>query len=258
MKVSAGLFAVLNHGGWLRQAWLGLTPLVFVLVGGGGLHFAAAHTGDPGAGGATPHQIEPGSDGPLELKPIQTRGKRLGITLLSAAVWNAIAWALFLRLYANYKRIGTGLFPLSMAGLFAALGAMFLVGCFYTFLQLFSPEPKVRLSKSSLRLGESATLSWDFPDNARIDELTLSLVAQETITTPNRDRSTTSTQRELEKIVLVQENRLRVGSGSVPFTLPKKITRERRGSGPVQWQVHLWAKGSWNVRLAEEYRLPVR
>jgi len=223
------------------------------------MFFAAVR--DPGVGGPTPHQIEPGSDhadGPLELKPIQTRGKRLVITLLSAAIWNAIAWPLLFRMYANYKRDSAGLIPFSLAGLFALLGAMFVLGCFYTFLQLFSPEPRVRLSKSFLRLGESATLSWEFPDTARIAELTLSLVAQETITTPNRDRTTTTTQRELEKIVLVQEkDRLQVRSGSVPFTLPERITKERRGGGPVQWQVNLWAKGSWNVRLTEEYSLPV-
>src|SRR5689334_7900750 len=135
----------------------------------GSLYFASAYMGDP-AGGAAQDGIEPGRDrdeSPLELKPIQTRGKRLGITLLSAVVWNAIAWALFLRLYANYKRDGAGLIPLSLASLFALLGAMFLVGCFYTFLQLFSPEPKVRLGKSSLRPGETATLSWEFPDTAR-------------------------------------------------------------------------------------------
>jgi hypothetical protein len=118
----------------------------------------------------------------MELKPIQTRGQRLAITLLSATVWNAIAWTLFFRVYANYEREGAGFLPLSMAGIFALLGPTFILGCFYTFLQQFSPVPRVRLSKSLLRLGELAALCWEFPNTDRIAELTLSLVAQEVIT----------------------------------------------------------------------------
>jgi hypothetical protein len=69
--------------------------------------------------------------------------------------------------------------------------------------------------------------------------------------------STTTTPREIEKTVLVQEKgHLRILSGSVPFTLPERLTEERRGAGPIHWQVNLWAKGSWYVRLAEEYSLP--
>ena len=189
--------AVLNRG-FSPTMLFGLIPLVFVVVGIGGM-VGVARAARRKARRLTQADWLPEPStlqaqeldneyrltvapqgGPVVLKARHGRlGKFLGV-LLFAAIWNGVVSAFLVNVIRSFQRgrpeWGLTLFLIP----FVLVGLGTLVAVVYQFLALFNPRAKLTLGSARITLGSSAPLSWEiFGRVERIGTLTLTLKGRE-------------------------------------------------------------------------------
>ena len=225
--------AVLKRG-FHAKLLLALLPLVFLLIGVGGLAGALRSnlvTGDRAALPRLAQRPLRASDdvallrvsdsGRAVLTPkYSPKGKFIGV-MLFALIWNVII-LVFVASIANGFRRGdpswVGLFVLLP---FLAIGLGLAGGAVYQFLALFNPRPTLELSSTTIPLGTAAALSWSFSgQTSRIDEFTVTLRGVEEAkyrkgTSTCTDR-TTFYEMELYRTSSANE----IASGQVGFVVP--------------------------------------
>ncbi len=188
--------AVLDRG-FSSVLWFGLIPLVFALVGGGGL-YAALRGKLPGAtshapkaayafssaarydgAGWFPVAAGPDAASARTLEPSASpRAKLIGLVFV-ALFWNGII-SVFL---INQTWSGIGLFMGLFLLPFVAVGLGLIGGVVYQAFALFNPRPRITISRGVARPGDTVEISWDFTGRIdRLQHLALSLEGREEAT----------------------------------------------------------------------------
>lgn len=155
--------------GWSNMAWIALVPLIFMLVGGGGMFFAVTHWARARHGTITPigrpkSRATRAADlswlpdladraGPCELKPQKSPlAKFIGAAFV-AILWNGIAGAIWWF---------TGHWFLL---LFLAFGLIIVAVAVHAGLAMFNAQPHLVIADPSIPLGGRLELDWQLIGN---------------------------------------------------------------------------------------------
>lgn len=161
------------------EMWLGLIPLAFVAVGAVGLVWALRQRTPKVAKPARPEAAAlasawPGGVGARTRTPtgpvvLRSTGSRLGKfvgSVLIAAFWNGILSVFIGEVVRSFQR-GRPEWGLTVFMIPFVLVGLILVGYVgYSFLLLFAPGVKLRLSAGAVPLGGSADLEWEITGRA--------------------------------------------------------------------------------------------
>ncbi len=178
--------------------WFALIPLVFMVVGGGGVLYALfakaertpTYPGRRPAGGIS-SGARPGISASTRRSPAGTqvlapktsvRGKIIG-TLFVAVFWNGIT-SVFVVLAIRGWMDGEGSIFLTLFMVpFVLVGLFLIVGFFHSLMAAFNPRVTITLHSDALRLGDEVKLHWAFTGNPRkIQRFTLTLTGTESAT----------------------------------------------------------------------------
>jgi hypothetical protein len=211
---------------------LGLIPVVFLLVGAGGLVWAVragrrareAAMSPVTAGSASPFGVEPPAGaglGPLELRSaLSPMGKLLGLGF-AALFWNGIVSVFLWQVVATWRSgqpngcLTAFLIPFVLVG----LGLIF--GVFRQFLVLFNPRCSLTLSPGVLAPGEGTYLQWRLEgSSSRVRRLRITLEGREEAR--YRRGTDTYTDRETFASVTVVDSTqpFEIANGSTGFSVP--------------------------------------
>lgn len=232
--------AVLHPGPAGAERWLGLIPLVFALVGLGGLvgtWRAMARTK------ATPSLTEPGirSSGPLILTPRNTPVAKLAVAVGIAAFWNGIVSVFVVQLIEEYTAgafpIGLTLFLLPFVAI--GLGLLGMVG--YQVLALRNPRPRLTLDQAGLTPGQKYRLAWQMAgDVRRLSRLSICLVGRE-IATYRRGTSTAKDEHKFYTRELFASERVNdMEAGVVDLELPRRAMHSfKSDNNQIEWFIQV-------------------
>jgi hypothetical protein len=242
--------------GFSPVMWFGLIPMVFVLVGVGGmvgtLRRARQRRSCAGqaewlpqtshldaASGHNLYAETLGTDtGPVILKPGCGRfGKFFGI-LIFGLLWNALVTFMVMTRLPNGPATPV---PLLMVVIFAFFGIAIGAGVVYQFMALFNPRPRIQLDTDRVGLGEHLTVDWDIAGSVnRIARLTLTLTGQETATYRRGTRTYTA-RRTFHKVELLSEtDSLAMRQGRMEVTLPADSMHSFQGdNNRIVWSLTL-------------------
>jgi hypothetical protein len=243
--------------GFTSHFLLALIPLIFVLVGAGGLIFLvprAKRSGQPteaitdrktstaqsSGPGALP--LASASREPLVLKPRTAPWAKLAGALLFAAIWNGLISFLLSDVLQGWQHGRHDWFLTLFSIPFTLVGLGGIVAVGYCFLALFNPRPRVTIRPGALRPGENLTVDWAI--SGRIEmlrRLNLRVEGREEAT--YRRGTSTCTDKslffvaELADITSVHEMR----SGVCQLTLPARVMHSfSSANNKIVWvlQVH--------------------
>ena len=275
--------------GW--EALFVLLPLVFVVIGGGGLLAMAGVFGPvswsqrkedwlpgttdeetpraPATSGEAPspatlrHEYLPeptaaASADPDLLQPSTSpKGRLIGSTI-AAVFWNGIVWTI---LYFGWIRDEGGLDGCALAflGLFALIGLLLLVSVPYYALALANPRPVVRIA-GPLAPGRSARLSWRFDGRAqRIRRLVIRIEGREEATYRRGTDTHTAKRTFYEATLLDAQDQGAIPSGELALTLPADTMHSfDGGNNKVVWGLILEGDIPRWPDVKEELALTVR
>jgi hypothetical protein len=215
--------AVLERGLTL-DLFFGLFPLIFVLIGGGGLYGVLFHKKKPPAPGAVtglPAAAPATKSGPTTLKPAASPAGRLGCFMAFALFWNGITSIFVGNMISGWVSghpdgcLTVFLIPFELIGL-GLIG-----GTIYYFLALFNPRPTLRVSVASAALGDTVEVEWETSGNLdRVKSFSITLEGREEATYRRGKSSPTekSTFATIEIAKAPRGRELRRGKANV--TLP--------------------------------------
>ncbi len=226
--------AVLQRG-FRAKLLLALLPLVFLLLGVGGLVGALRASPTGGDRAAQPYlaqrPLRASDDGDLlwvegsgraVLAPtFSGKTKFVGMTF-AALFWNVIVLVFVASIANGFQRGDPSWMGLLMLLPFVAVGLGLAGGAVYQFLALFNPRPMLELSCGTIPLGGTAELRWGFTGRtSRIDEFTVTLRGIEEC----KYRKGTSTYTDRNTFYEMELNRTsdpnEIASGQIGFLLPR-------------------------------------
>ena len=246
--------------GFTGDIFLGCIPLVFALIGAGGLFgvFVFKKKMTPGARPGIPAAAPAGKEGP-PLKRSSSPSLRFGCVLFFAAFWNAIVSVFVAQCWSGWRGgNGDGCMTAFLVP-FVLVGLGLVVAVLYSFLALFNPRPLLKLSAMSVALGDSIEVEWETAGNVnRVKAFTLSLEGREEATY-KRGTSTSTDKSTFMKILLVDSSDGReLKRGQAKFTIPPDSMHSFKSrNNKFVWFLQL--KGdipNW-PDISEEYTLEV-
>jgi hypothetical protein len=169
--------------GLTRDMWFGAIPVVFMLVGAGGVigtyrkksgarsRFGVAADPEPVpvreiTGAVSPVAITSSVDemsGPHVLKPAGSRLAGLIFFAVFTAIWNGVLWFGFVPGISFFRRGSTGVFDwIQMLFLlpFLAIGLVLIGVVIYQWMSLFNPKTELTITPSTPALGGKLDLRW--------------------------------------------------------------------------------------------------
>jgi len=185
--------------------WFGLIPLVFAIVGAGGLIFVfrskpetSGAKGTPPAysGTAPPPFTGRGSNGPQLLKPAASRKGKLVVLILAALFWNGIVSVFLFNLFSEWRHGVFSWFLALFLTPFVLVGLGLFGGVFYQFMALLNPRTRLTVSERVLLPGGQVDIRWELEGRSdRLQRLQITLEGREEAT--YRRGTDTSTDREV-------------------------------------------------------------
>jgi hypothetical protein len=270
--------AVIERGLTWDLLW-GLLPLIFILIGGGGMLYAlgairssrAAHTcpldwqPQPASASMAVAPMDPselGLDatrGPVTMKPRESPLGRLIGSLIATIFWNGIVSIFLVQLVRDWQR---GNFQLLLALFltpFVLVGLVLLGVVVYSFLGLFNPRPEVTFEQSTVRLGEAIEMKWQFRGSTgSLRGLKIVLHGIEQATYRRGTTTTTDTATFLETKLLEMHDPLDIASGEVRIEVPAGSMHTFEGpSNKILWSVKLHGEVAWWPDVDAAYPLVV-
>lgn len=221
-----------------NDAWFGLIPLVFVIVGIGiflgASKMSRARSGPSGIPVPQPQQVVSLAHGGYELKPSASpKAACVGMGCF-ALFWNGIVWTIFLQADAPFPvRLFLMIFVLVGLGLIGGFG--------YFILALFNPKPTLIANEHSVALGRSIKLQWRFSGNtARISQLAIILTGKESATYRRGTNTTTDTSLFVHQTLFETRERTNISAGEVTVTIPADSMHSFEASNnKIIWAVKL-------------------
>lgn len=211
---------------------LGLFPLIFVAVGGGGIIWAVSswrkkppgQAAGPSGLRPSPFGVEVPADAgqPRVLKPqLSPVGKLVGLIFL-ALFWNGIVSVFVWFAYDGWRTGNPEGCLIAFLVPFVLIGLLLIYGVFRQFLVLFNPRLELTLSRGGLAPGESALLQWKIDGKAeRVTRLKIVLEGQEEAT--YRRGTDTRTDKEVFATIPVidTDQPMQIAQGSARVHVPE-------------------------------------
>lgn len=274
--------AVLDRG-FTAEMWFGLIPLVFVLVGGGGI-FYSLRGGRSRPNDASPYEPMPmsrisgvsgsvramnesfrsegDSSGPRVLK---SSGSKIGAVIgigIFAAIWNGVIFFGFILNSGFFRRGRTDFFDwfgvLFMIP-FVAIG-LFMIGLLvYQILGLFNPKVELTLAPGAPQLGEKIDVTWRLSGRTQVLRgLKIYVEAREEA----RYRRGTSTYTDrkpfLKQEVYASASSMEPETGHASVTLPlESISTWKSDNNKIVWAIHVTGEIPRWPDLKEEFVIEV-
>jgi hypothetical protein len=190
---------------------LGLFPLLFVGVGGGGMVWALRQGRKNSAPGSAPGGDRPSPFGvdipanvgqPRVLKPQMSPVGKLIWMIVVTLFWNGIISVFVVMMIEGWRSgKGDGCLTAFLVP-FVLIGLLLIYGVFHQFLVLFNPRLDLTLSRGALVPGEPALLQWKIEGRAgRVKRLKIILEGREEAT--YRRGTDTVTDREVFATIVV-------------------------------------------------------
>jgi hypothetical protein len=241
------------HRGFTPMMLAGLIPLVFLVVGAGGMIYSRRSPTAP-----APAPTAPG--GPVELKPrVSPVGGLLGIILVGL-FWNGIVAVFLLQVWRGFQSGRPDWFLTVFMIPFVVIGLGFVGGVIYQFLALFNPRPHLTLSAGAVALGESLDLRWRMDGNPRvIERLHIWLEGHEEIRyrSGKNDRTEKETFAQIELTDTTRHSE--VAAGRAPLQVPADTMHSFESGGQkIVWTLHLRGHIKFRPDVRLEYPLTVR
>jgi hypothetical protein len=216
--------SVLDRGPYAVMLF-GLLPLVFVLVGAGGIYAAFARGRSDSALSLRPSRVSvrvAAPSGPGSLRPKYTRRVALLGYIVVALFWNGIVSVFLYQLIAQWSRAAAFEWFLAIFLIpFVFIGLGLIVAAVHKALSLFNPDFTLSVTSPRVILGEELAIAWT--SSGRIDKLTrfsIELEGREEATYRRGTDSTTDTHVFVSHALVDQLPPEIVGSGRVKVDLP--------------------------------------
>ncbi len=254
--------AVLDRG-FGADFLFGLIPLLFGLIGAGGLYFALQATRGAKRDAARPSWRAPTvaasaaalESGPVTLEPRFGPFTKLAGTVLVALFWNGIVSVFLWQLIGSWRAGSPDWLLALFLTPFVLIGLLLLSGVPYSLLAIVNPRPRLRLSTRVLRAGDSAQLDWSFRGaSGRIQALRIWLegTRTETSTSGSKTTVTSSPFRTIE--ILDRGPGMPVEFGSVSVSVPSDI---ESSASDVSWKLKLQGRIDYWPDVLDEFEVRV-
>ena len=213
--------------------WLGLIPIVFVLVGLAGMFFGIravlrkkngkGSIGSSARRGSTRSQStweDRRDTGSRELKSKGTpMAKFIGFTF-AALFWNGIVSVFVWQAIMSVKRGRPEWFLIFFMIPFVLIGGGIIIGAISQLLALFNPRPSIVVTPGAVHLGEDVDLQWKVTGKVRrIRKMTIKLVGTEQATYRRGTNTHTDTTIFAEHLVMETDNYREMVSGEAVMTI---------------------------------------
>ena len=274
--------AVLERG-FTAGMWIGLLPLIFVLVGAGGI-FHSLRGGRPRPNDASPYEpmsmsqisgVSPGiramTDashligdvaGPRALK---SSGSKIGAVIgigIFAAIWNGVIFFGFILNSGFFRRGRTDFFDLF--GLlfmipFVAIG-LFLIGLLvYQILGLFNPRIELTLTPGAPQLGEKISVAWRLTGRTQVLRGMKIYVEAREEATYRRGTSTYTDRKPFLKLELYSSaSSMEPETGHASVALPlESMPTWKSDNNKIVWVVHVIGEISRWPDMKEEFVIEI-
>ncbi len=229
--------AVLERG-LTADMLFGLIPLVFVMVGAGGLLVltGVVNLGSSDKKSATwqpkslrrpndsleSHAFDANDSGaPLVLEPAWSPIGRIVGLLFVALFWNGIVSVFVWQVYQGFQKGEPEWFLTIFMIPFVLIGIAFVGGVFHAVLMLWNPRLTITLEPGVVRLGETVRMSWNFSGNTNsIRQLLIQLRGTEEATYRRGTSTYTDKETFFEDDLIDTTNPMDILQGETEFTVP--------------------------------------
>jgi len=235
-----------------------LLPLVFVVIGGGGLLWAltgsrlksraeaSASATQSMTGQGAFREIEGWAQtidtGPIELEEQMSPWGKLGCLILITVFWNGIISLFVWQAWSGWRESGSvdGCLTVFLVP-FVLVGLALLVGIPYQLLALANPRPKLTLSRAAIPLGERANITWSFAGSAqRLETLRIWVEGAESATYRRGTSSHTETKTFASIEVIERGEGMPLANGSATVRIPADTMHSFEASrNKIVWKIKL-------------------
>jgi len=260
--------AVLERG-FTAEMWFGLIPLVFVLIGGGGLFFTLRTKA--GASGSNVEAFS-SSTGSLvrephlrltsetrELKPkVSPMGKLIAVILI-ALFWNGIVSVFVVQVVKGWRSSHPEWFLTLFMIPFVLIGLVLLGGIVYSFLALFNPRPRLLVTPGAVSLGGTFRVQWEIAGRIEIlENLRVRLEGREEATYRRGTDTLTdkSVFADIEIARLTPSAEMRSGSRNVSIPAGLMHSFEAKNN-KIVWMIKLHGEIARWPDVKEEFGMTV-
>ncbi|MBI9077454.1 MAG: DUF3592 domain-containing protein [Desulfatibacillum sp.] len=234
------------------EALFGLIPLIFMMVGGGGILYALFSKGNKGPSYRRkikdPHAPFYSSDGAgapgrqsmggvQVLKPKSSAlGKVFG-ALFAAIFWNGIV-SVFVVHVVNGWIQGRGSIGLTLfISIFVIVGIIIIFSFFRNLMALFNPKLTITLLSDFVCLGDEVKLNWEFRGNAnKISRFSITLTGEESASYTRGTDRVTETHNFFKMVVADHSNSAFMQKGEARLEIPAETMHSFKSSNnAITW-----------------------
>ena len=273
-------FEAVIERGFTGDYLFGFVPLIFALIGIGGLVFAIGAWRNAKKDAARPSwevstaaghsyaldswspsgSAEASASGSMVLEPAMGAFGKLGCAITVTLFWNGFISIFVWQIAQQWKAGNPEWFATIILTPFVLIGLLLLASIPHSILALLNPRPRVHLTPGAIRAGESAQLEWAFKGAAsRIRHLEIWLEATETKT--RVDGSSVQIENkalDTPPIVVLDRGReLPLEFGAVSFTVPSGTPPSSDGEPSIKWKLKLHGDIAYWPDVNEGYAVRV-
>lgn len=251
--------------GITRDGWLGLIPLIFVVVGVWGgvasLRSARRSADSKWQPAALRHaaDFQSMASGPRELKPSASPLGKLAFFIVFALFWNGIISLMLGEVFRSWRRSDPDWGMTLLAVPFVLVGIGMVLAALWHFLALFNPRAHLRINPGAVALGDKLAVEWTLHGRAAaLSNLRITLEGSEAATYQNGKDTSTSTQTFFTVELVNSTDPTEFASGSVQAALPcASMHSLDTGHNKILWQLCVRGKIPRWPDLSEDYPLAV-
>jgi hypothetical protein len=270
--------AVLNRTR-VRDWGYGLIPLVFAVIGAGGVWFAltggrtkSRETGGGGrsvpatfsrAGAGVSPDFNDSAEEPVagELKPAVSRKAKLVGAVLIALFWNGIVSVFVVNIVRDALRGGFVMWLFALFLLpFVAIG-LFLIGVMIRqFLALANPVPYVTIARRAFAPGETLVVGWRFAGATHRLKCTQVLLEGTEEATYRRGTDTRTDREVFRTFTLAEKPGLEAGQpGQAELRLPANLMHSfKSGNNRIRWTLRIKSEIPGWPDVDETFEITIR
>jgi len=224
-----------------RPWWLVLLPLVFIIVGLGGI-IATLTKKKKAKHVYTPHD-DFNNNYETTLKMKSSPLKNLIGMIFFALIWNGIVSIFVVKAVGSWSSNNVEWLLSFFMLPFVFVGIATIAGVFYFFIALFNSKVVVTISNPRPQLGEKVTLSWKIVNSGTVETLAMTLKAEELATyqSGGKNNNTRTRKSAFESIKLLETNsKETIHIGRTEFTIPSNSMHSFDAkNNKVIWNIHL-------------------
>jgi hypothetical protein len=250
--------AVLNRK-FTADMLFGLIPLIFVIVGAGGLYYVLKRKDGPDGNPAEfdSRSLSDYSEGDCELKPVSGPWGSFFGGLIFTLFWNGIVSIFVYQDVQGWIKGRPDWFLTIFLTPFVIIGLLCIYGSLSAFIALFNPRPRIRVNSKSIYAGNKLKVQWE------INEKSTELFRKLTITLKcirGEYRAGNSRKNIVESFAVVEtEDSFKMASGSKDIVIPENAfpTNDSSGDGKICWIITLNGTLRSRPKIDLEYRMRV-